>query len=379
MATVLEKMKSRVRRISREVATPPVGLDIGHSRFVAVQLRRTPGSARYAVRAAAALSREDAPESVGGRLNEADANRIEPLFGLAPFAGRQVVVAYDAPAVDIQALTLPTANRDADNVDVQAALAFELDRHVEYDIAEAEIRSWKTPSAVGGGPNWVGVCCHRKSIEHQSDVLARAGLYCRRLELGCLALIRACATPEMVEGNQVWGALDFGVHAIRLVLAVGATPVLHRTIDSGARKWTELVASRLDVSADAAERLKLEYGLTLDAAPRTAGANESVGRMIYHALRRELTRVATEVERSFSYLVHLYSDAAVGPLHLCGRPAGLSGLADMMNEQIGINIIVAQPSQLADIDAASLPEHLEDGPGSVRAVGLALLGAEVER
>lgn len=387
MALTAGSFGGTLGRLRRTARRTPVGLDVGTTTITAVQLSMRPGPSggslpEYDIAALATVQR--AGHDRGGAsaaLTASDVPALQRLKQQARFAGRSVIVGLDTPLLDIQSLSLPVGERGLDDPAIGAALTFELARHVTYDLALAEIRSWLLPRSMGAGPNVMGVACRRDCLKQTARISSLAGLQCRRVEPGCLALLRACAAARCLEQQVIWGVLDIGYATSRLTLAVGTVPVLHREMDGGGARFSSLIAQRLGVSELSAEQLKRQYGLSTTGGPPAPVAGSAkgpdgteVGRLVFASLRRELGRLAAEVERSFSYVIHLYPDAIVGQLCLVGGSANLGGLDTTLSDQIGIPVTVGRPP-------AGEPIAPGEGAGAadaalLQAAGLAMLGAE---
>jgi len=374
----------RLRPRSRRT---PIGLDVGSGHFTAVQLLLQPPAGEYQVEHVARLPRANGDErQVGPELTDSDVQVLGRLARLGQFAGRGVVVGLDSPWLDLQSLALPLGSRPLHDPEIQAALRFELSRQLDHDLSEAEVRSWALPASMGSGPNVIGVACPHDRLRQVTSVVSQAGLICRRVDVGCLALLRACAPPTCLSRSDIWGVLDVGHAATRLTIAVGPTLVLHRSLHVGGGKFSELIAGRLGVSVEAAEQLKRQYGMNPKAnpcAPSPGGTPAAevaqIGRLVFGAVRRELARLAGEIERSFSYAIHLYPDSVVDRLWLVGGGANLKGMSDYLSDSIGIAVAVKRPTSATASPTTGGNTQAADDPGLMQAVGLALLGLEAGR
>ena len=97
-----------------------------------------------------------------------------------------------------------------------------------------------------------------------------------------------------------------------------------------------------------------------------------VPRLVFSAVRRSLTTLAVEVEKSMAYVMHLHGDLPVSNLYLAGGGAGLKGLADFLSQEIGIYVKPADP--LPGLGIEHPPAGGDPPCAWARAIGLALLG-----
>jgi Tfp pilus assembly PilM family ATPase len=97
--------------------------------------------------------------------------------------------------------------------------------------------------------------------------------------------------------------------------------------------------------------------------------DQQVANLVFAAIRRDLTALAGEAERSLAYAMHVYGDLQVSCVHLAGGGSGLRGLGPFLSQAIGVPVTVA--------DALGDDPPSDAGPTNggawVKPVGLALL------
>jgi Tfp pilus assembly PilM family ATPase len=339
---ILSGLTERLRHVGRGGRCSPIGLDVGTTRICAVQLTRLSVESPYFIVATATDRAAHAGER-NTALDDEDLRRIRALLAHAPFRGRRVVFGLDAARFEFQPLSLPTRGQRLSPAEFRSALEFEFARQVNAELDGHEIRHWEVPPAVGAGPNVIGIACPQAAVQEILLRLSDAHLSCQRIDIGCLAQVRACIQASADEPPKINGVLDVGASGSRLTLTIGLTPVLYRTFETGGERLAQLVANRLGVERNSAEQLKREFGIVRDDAgadppPPASTTGSAAGRLIFRAIRRELTGLCEEIERSFGYMIHLYPEPKVGVLHLIGGGARLAGLDAFLAAQIGIEV-----------------------------------------
>ncbi|UCG33111.1 MAG: pilus assembly protein PilM [Phycisphaerales bacterium] len=400
---MLAKLGQSAERWSRSLigGTLPIGLDLGTHALRAVQLESecvgTEDRPRYRLRAAVRARRDESADLENeGPTATALRPGLRQLFGRGGFKGRNVVVGLDPPELVATAVNLPLNGKSLDDPQIRSALSFELARHITCEPAEAEIRAWSLPKGAGMAPTVMGVAVPRKLVTDLHDLVASAGYSCRRIDAGACALARCCTVFCQPPSDTIWGVLDIGQSTSRLVVVVDGVPVLQRELPTGGRIFTFRVAESVKLAPTAAERLKRDYGI-VGGYPRSPNAMSAaehgdepsglqrqspepdqpadevqVPRLVFSAVRRSLTNLALEVEKSMAYAMHLHGDLPVSNLYLAGGGAGLKGLADLLSQEIGIDVKLADP-----LAGLSFEGPLPGGDPScawTRAIGLALLG-----
>lgn len=381
MGAILSGLTERLRHVGRGGRCSPIGLDVGAARIYAVQMTRLSAESPYFI-VASATDRAAHTGERDASMDDEDLRRIRALLVHSPFRGRRVVFGLDAARFEFQPLSLPTRGQRLSPAEFRSALEFEFSRQVNAELDGHEVRHWEVPPAVGAGPNVIGVACRQAAVQEILMRLSDAHLSCRRIDIGCLAQVRACIRAAADEPPKINGVLDLGASGTRLTLTIGLTPVLYRTFETGGERLTQLVASRLGVERNSAEQLKREFGITRDEsagdAPQPAeGAGSSAGHLIFRAIRRELTGLCEEIERSFGYMIHLYPEPKVGALRLIGGGARLAGLDAFLAAHIGIDVTCCRPSCVGIVPLEGTTGPWVDDPSVMQAAGLAMLGAEV--
>lgn len=381
----------------------PIGLDLGSHAIRAVQLTRAAGASGggetlYRIHAAAKAKRTADPEASPAQFDGRTAVELKRMLDQGGFKGRKLVMGLDPPDLVAEAISLPLKDKPLDDPQVRSALYFELSRHIGYEAGEAEIRAWPLPKGGPLAPTVMGVAARRQVVANWYELAASAGYSCRRVDSGACALVRSCSEFCKPPPDSIWGVLDVGLLAARLVVAVHGIPVLQRELSTGGAILSYRVAEHLRLSPQAAERLKVDHGIAggqpgsrdarapvlpadVSGAAAPSGDESSteldpcqvqVPRLIFSAVRRSLASMAVEVEKSMAYAMHLHGDMPVSMLYLAGGGSALKGLADFLAQEVGIEVSLADP--LGALAAGRMLAPEEPAPAWARVVGLALLG-----
>ena len=400
--SLLSKYAHRTRE-SPSARRTLIGLDWGTSAIRAVQLRRSHGDrADYEIIALAEGKRSGETDPGEGGLLRPAPDMIADLRGLlrrGGFKGRALVTGLDSSELVAEALSLPLGEADLDDPQIRAALAFELGRHTGYEPEEAEIRAWRLPAGGAQAPTVMGVAARRGVLLGWIRALELAGFQCRRIDSSACALVRCCTVLGDPQYDSIWAVLDIGLLSSRLVIAARGVPVLQRDISTGGGLWSYHVAEKLGLSAEAAEQLKIDYGIALSSscdqersiagpddgaeflARQDSGHDETsesdtshrkVSKLVFSAIRKSLSALGVEVEKSLAYAMHIYGDLPVSALYLTGGGSGLIGLSEFLGQEIGIEAQVLDP--LSAFEGGSPRGARGRGGAWAKAVGFALLG-----
>jgi len=314
----------------------PVGVDIGSSGVRAVQVASTDSAWRVTQMARVSIVDEktDKPES--------PASPLRRCLQQARFGGKAAYAAISPSDVEFHALELPKALTEGGGGDVDQVVRHEITRLMTQPEEGVETRHWSLPPTTVPAPNAIGVAAGRKAIDTVMTTCEQAGLVCENIETAAGALCRFGTALQARGDEEVWGLLDLGERQARLVLCMGEAPILVRTIGDGGRSWTELIAESLQISFGAAEVHKCDNGVASTVRGTGPGAPEEpssrLASMILGVLRSELNKLATEIKRSYEYVLGCYPGRRASDLVLVGGGALMHNVAGFMTRALGINV-----------------------------------------
>jgi type IV pilus assembly protein PilM len=279
-----------------------------------------------------------------------------------------VILGLDPPHAEFIALEVPEAVLQPGNADVNQVVHFEIQR-LSALAAKAPIQSdyWRLPRASTAAPNVLGVAAAAEHVASLLKFSEQAGLQGCRVEAGALALSRFGALLNDWPEGQVWGVLDLGRAQSRLVLVVQEVPVLIRLVGGGGKAWTDRIASSLRVSRKSAETLKQEHGVD----------SSQGGTILTGLLRNDLHEVASEIKRSYEYVLSCYPAKKAGGLVLAGGGAAMPKLDELLGGLLGIPVTRAG-SFLGTPGCRLRFDDCLQGPREIIETGAVAIGLAVE-
>jgi len=318
----------------------PIGIDLGSTGVRAVQLQALDNAWEVIRVARSELSQPGDPRAAVDR-NEL-AQRLKQCITGETFKGRSIATAVQSPEVEFHPLELPVAVVGPNSQEARDIVRWELSRLMKEAPEKVEVDYWMLPSAQSSGPNAIGVGARRQPIIDLLGICRGVGLNCVCVDATATALHRFGLHLRTWKPRDVWGVLDLGYRRSRLILSVGATPVLTRDVGSGGHAWTNQIAEALQVSVKTAEVQKREHGIALtgrgirpdsDQPPATELAG-----IIFTALRGHLSELAGEIKRSYEYILSRYGVGEAGDLVLVGGGACLERFPDYLAQSLGISV-----------------------------------------
>lgn len=334
MTAVLSKL------LGRSTLTP-IGLDVGQSALRTAQLRREGN--RWSVVNLASCRRRS-PDRGGDESGFAI--RAARWFSELHLNTRRVVAGLSPPDVELHPIDAPALRERISDEERDEIVQQEIDRLTSFDATPAESNCWLLPASGSLRTTAIAVAAHPESINDTLQLCTAAKLACDQIDATPCALARFGAVYRGLSSADadVWSVLDLGGRMSRLIVCVGAVPVLTRTFRNGGWSWTEKLAEALSVSPATAERQKCDHGIAAvrrdEAASTTAPrSSTTLQDMVFNVLRSDLDEMSAELERSYRYVLQCFHGRSPGPLILVGGGAAMFGLDDLLQEHLGVEVI----------------------------------------
>lgn len=404
----------------------PIGLDIGSTALRAVQLCRDGFDLH--VHAALSLPRPqtDPHASTPDNANQqviaeptaaASADeltaQLRRLIDHGGFVGRDVILHCPADKLDMRPMDLPAGPQGLPPDAVAGAVKLQIDQlpaafdqtvfdhfTLGYDSRTSLLRVM----AVIADAQW---------IHQRLQLITQANLRCRHIDALPCSLARLLqntspnpdephtADPSTSPCESLTGIVDIGLNGSTLVISNPAGPVFSRRFPLAGQQITNMLAQRLLIDLQHAERIKKDHGIdwhtrhlcTASAAPAPAPANDAVtaataaplaqaqpqtdtsepelAKAIYAALQSELHDYAQALTRALNYVVTNRSQAQLQRILLTGSAAHLKNLTAFLTEQFELPVQLLDHPLLQEITDALPPRYALAGPWTT-ALGLAL-------
>ena len=357
--------------ISKNSTVTPIGLDIGPSCVRAAQLERAGGAWR--ILRVSSWNRRGLED--GSVASEGFAGRIKRSILQSGYQGRRAIAGLSVPEVELHALEIPLQANSGDVGAIGQAVRWEMERVTGIPADEAASDYWHLPSTKVSNTTAIGAAGKSSAVEAATALARASGLECECVDVTACALARlgVVAGYGGSDNPLIWGVLDVGSRLLRLVVSLGETPVLARTLGGGSEAWTQRIAESLELSSEAAETHKRDHGIGAQETDGETGASAEIAEMILAALLSELDYAVAEIERSYEYVMRCYPKQSLGALMLAGAGSDLAGLDDYLAKKLGVEVsglnrIVKTPQSRL----AAAPSIRDSLSGYACAIGLAI-------
>jgi type IV pilus assembly protein PilM len=332
----------------------PIGLDIGSSSIRAVEVRRAKDEYTLMNFGQVPLP----PGAVqGGVITDPAAvtSALKQLWAACKFTTRKVRLGVTNPQLVVREMSV--SNLPAK--EMRKSLPFQV-RDMLPLAVERSLLDFYPLEEPGDSPTVRGllIAMPKDAVLTSVQAVEKAGLHVVGVDLASFALLRAASRLDA----QVESIVDVGAEVTSVVVHTDGEPLIVRTVPRGGAEITESIATRLGVPLAEAEALKRRFGLHGDGRPDSAAAAADAIRPLVNELRS-----------SFTYLASGERQKQVTRLALCGGSALMPGLAEHLQQQLGVSVMYADSAgRLRDTRRARQRGFDSFVPSAAVSIGLTL-------
>ncbi len=331
-----------------------LGLDLGSYSVKAVLFET-------AMRGYQTLSFAEVRRPEGERMQTLRAALAE-LFQSHPLIAEQVVVALPGPSLATHVLQMPFA----DTKRLEAALPFELESQLPFDLTEAVFDYQVASQREKKSDLLVGVV-RKDELRTLLTLLKDAGVDPRILTHPAMAYQSLLlSSPQLFDGTSDASSIalvDIGHERTSIAIGRPTTGLeFARTFSGGGKDLTRALASEFQVEFAAASEWKETQ------AAMGSGVQGADGKRAAAALLRGLQPVLRELRPTLKAFTGR-SHRAVGQIYLCGGSAQLPGMEEEMSSGLALPVKLSQlPEEVGEV----IPSAKR--PQAAQAFALALRG-----
>jgi type IV pilus assembly protein PilM len=345
------------------MVTSIVGVDIGSESLRGVELR----DARKANPTVVRYHEVPLPEGAvkNGEVLEVHtvAAALKHLWTSGGFKSKDVVLGMGNPKVLVRDLTVPRLSKK----EIRESLPSQVQDMLPVPVVDALLDFYPiSEGQTEQGPVVHGllVAAVKESVNANLTAVQLAGLTPVEMDLIPFALNRLLRTSPNSLGTVA--LVDVGANTTNVVITTDGVPQFVRIIPSGGFDITKRLMSRLELSAEEAERSKRELGVIVGAG--SAGQGEAT------AIIRELTsELLNSLRNTLRYFVTARQGGTIDRIVLSGRGAKLTGFAAALEETTHVSVTRDDPFAAVTLAKTAVRDGADpDRDGMSVALGLAL-------
>ncbi|WP_058833982.1 pilus assembly protein PilM [Luteimonas abyssi] len=340
--------------------TPLVGVDISSTAVKLLQLSRS--GDRYRVEHYAV---EPLPPNAVVEKNivevEAVGEAIRRAMSRSGSKAKHAAAAVAGSSVITKTIPMPG---ELDEDELESAVELEAVNYIPYPIEEVNL-DFEVLGPVPGNPEMVNVllaASRSENVEMRASALELGGLAAKVMDVEAFAIENAYAllagslnTPH----DGIVALVDIGATMTTLNILRGGRSIYSREQVFGGKQLTDEVMRRYGLSYE-------EAGL----AKRQGGLPESYEIEVLEPFKEALVQ---QISRLLQFFYAGSEFNRVDQVVLAGGCASIAGIPDMVEEQLGVQTVIANPLAQMTLGSRVQAHALaQDAPALMIACGLAL-------
>ena len=279
---------------------------------------------------------------VGGEVrdSEALANEIAAFFSAADLPRKNVRLGIGSSRTGVRVFERPDVD---DPRQLANAIRFRAYETLPIPIEEAML-DYQILEEANAPDRVLLAVAYRDLVDRFTATCTAAKIELVGIDIEAFALLRAVGGEPLTAGERAEAArvaVSIGHDRTTVAVSDGRLCEFTRVLDWGGARVTAAIERALDVDAKEAEQIKcsLDISTTTEesepADERTTKATE--------AARREVNGLARELASSLHFYQDQPDSLGFAEITVTGGGAHLQGLAEQLEELIGINVRVADP------------------------------------
>ena len=308
-----------------------IGIDIGSSMIKAVEIEA----------------------GLAGELTLKKANMVpkyegikKALLGMSS-RGAKVIAVINSPTACLRYLTIPVMS----GKELNEAVKWEAKDKIPFPLDEASMDYNVQEEFEEAGVNKLRI----KFVASPTRAINDAIAFLKEAGVEPVSLMEPPLAVEYLAGRlnlnkeEAVAIIDIGSEFTEINIVKHDSLKFYRKINSGGSAITRAMTSalvseqgRVELSPEAAEKIKINYGIPTEAAPDLIEGKMSVSQLI-SLLRPATEQLLQEIERSLEYYRGESEGDKVKSVILFGGSAQLKGLAGFLQENLGIPVSAGDP------------------------------------
>ena len=184
------------------------------------------------------------------------------------------------------------------------------------------------------------VVAHRELVERYLEACKRAGISLVGIDLEAFAMLRALSAPAD-RGSSALVAVSVGHDRSTFAVSDGRTCEFTRVVEWGG--WMLNVALARVFESTPSEVEALKRHLSLDGSVQSEGLTQEQLTLAIDALRKQVQVFARELVSSLQFYQNQPNSLGIGEIVLTGGTAHLPGMAEELQQLIGVPVRVGDP------------------------------------
>jgi len=275
---------------------------------------------------------------------------------------KNAAVAVAGSAVITKIINMP-ANLSENELELQ--IQQEADQYIPYPLEEINL-DFEVVGPTANNPDSVDVllaASRSENIENRTDALDIGGLTAKIVDVEAYTVenVAPLLTAQMEDAgkDKIIAIIDIGATMTSLNVIESGNLIYTREQNFGGKQLTEEIMRRYGLAYEEAGRLKKSGGLPDNYIPEV--------------LEPFKETIAQQVGRFLQFFYTSGQHNTVDLIALAGGCASIPGIDELVESQLGITTVIANPFANMSLSSKVNPQSLsKDAPSLIIACGLAL-------
>lgn len=276
---------------------------------------------------------------------------------------KKVICSLPESKVFLRILSIPDiSEEEAANAvkwEVEASIPLTIDQ-VYYD--------WQIIGKNGGKMDLLTVAVAKETVDDLAEVLESAGLTVYGFEMESIASSRSLI-PENTDSKEIFLIIDIGEEKTSFIITQGNVPHFTSSIPFSSSGITEQLASVMSISADEAEKIKIERGI----------GEISQNDPIFKSVHPLLENLSVEIEKTVDFYQEINKNSPkIEKIIISGGGANLKGIIGYFETRLGKRVALGNPWVGLNMGGKLPVISKENSVRYATAIGLAIRGVNYE-
>jgi type IV pilus assembly protein PilM len=304
-----------------------LGLDIGSGSIKVLELKQTKTGYQLVNFGIESIPPEtivdstimNHPAVVGAIKNLMDNNQIKSNDVTTSISGHSVI---------IRKITLPQMTDE----EIAANIKWEAEQYIPFDINEVNIdyQRLETENEDQGSQDVLLVAVKKDMVNDYVAVINEAQLNPLVVDIDAFAVQNMYEVNYEVQRGKVIALVNIGASVININIVQNGNSLFTRDMALGGNNYTDEIQKQFGVSYEEAEQIKIKGG----------GDRKEELDAIMDNLS---SAIALETQRSLDFFIATSSAGHIAKIFLCGGCAKVLRLPEVLENQTGIPVEVANP------------------------------------
>ncbi len=339
-----------------------LGLDIGLSSIKVAQLEYMPTRCKLIRFATVPLPELSLVEDEIQKVPEV-VEAIKEALKRSEIKSKNVVIGLFGKNTVVRKIQLAGGAEE----EIEDQVLWEAEQYIPFNLDEAEVSYDVAGETDTGGVETIIAAATHGVIKHNRDVVEKAGLNVKVIDLGVLALTNIF---DFVHKDEVlkkpdnsFLLIEFGAQKSTVVIYRGGRFVFSKDFFVGGVMITEEIQRHMGVNYQAAEDLKT-------SEQRGVAVPEEVLKII-----KDMSQTLfLELRKTLDFYITASQDDTIEDCYITGGTARLPGLVEGLETLLGVKVNIFNPFDKIDFDKKRFTDEeiAEISTRGVVAIGLAM-------